>query len=175
MTEFTDRPLIIWLQGGPGGSSTLYGNFQIFGPLDMELNEREETWINNYNVLFVDNPVGTGFSYVEDESFLATNNTQVARDLVELMRGFYEALPEFKIVPLHIFGQSYGPKMGIEFAYELSKEIELGTIESNLTSVGLGNAFISPIDSLLSWSAFLREMVSKKSFEKSFSNQCCIA
>lgn len=159
VTDFTERPLMIWLQGGPGGSSTAYGNFEIMGPLDLDLNEREDTWVNNYNILYVDNPVSTGFSYVEDDSLYATTNLQVAQDLVKLMHGFYEALPEFKKVPLHIFGQSYGPKMGIEFAYELSKEIELGLIESNLTSVGVGNAFISPIDSLLSWAPLLREMV----------------
>jgi serine carboxypeptidase 1 len=127
--------------------------------LDDELNEREHTWIKNYNVLFIDNPVGTGFSWVEDDSLLTTNNSQIARDLVELMRGFYEVLPEFKPVPLHIFGQSYGPKMGVEFAYELAKEIKAGTIESNLTSVGVGNSFVSPIDSTLSWSGFLKSMV----------------
>jgi serine carboxypeptidase 1 len=160
VTDYTERPLIIWLQGGPGGSSTAYGNFEIMGPLDLDLNERNETWVNNYNVLYVDNPVGTGFSYVEHNRRLTTNNTQIARDLVELMRGFYQTLPEFEKVPLHIFGQSYGPKMGIEFAYELWKDIEIGSIKSNLTSVGIGNAFISPFDSLLSWAPFLREMAS---------------
>lgn len=56
--QFTDRPLILWLQGGPGSSSTGYGNFEILGPLDLKLNERDFTWIKTHNVLFVDNPVG---------------------------------------------------------------------------------------------------------------------
>lgn len=110
-------------------------------------------------MLFIDNPVGTGFSWVEKTNLLTTNNSQIARDLVELMRGFYKVLPEFERTPLHIFGQSYGPKMGVEFAYELYKEIEAGTIKSNLTSVGVGNSFVSPFDSTISWADFLREMV----------------
>lgn len=43
--DYTERPLIVWLQGGPGGSSTGIGNFDILGPLDMNLNERNYTWV----------------------------------------------------------------------------------------------------------------------------------
>lgn len=43
-----DRPLVIWLQGGPGASSTAYGNFEEIGPLDMNLNQRNHSWVNKY-------------------------------------------------------------------------------------------------------------------------------
>lgn len=76
------------------------------------------------------------------------------------MRGFFKALPDFQKVPLHIFGESYGAKMGVEFAYELWKEKKLGLIDCNLTSVGIGNGFISPSETVMSWAPFLRETVS---------------
>jgi serine carboxypeptidase 1 len=79
----TERPLIFWLQGGPGSSSTGYGNFEILGPLDLAQQERNFTWVNTHNVcralhffmdiillffhfqvLFVDNPVGTVRNYL---------------------------------------------------------------------------------------------------------------
>ncbi|CRL03157.1 CLUMA_CG016183, isoform A [Clunio marinus] len=154
----TDRPLILWLQGGPGSSSTGYGNFEILGPYDLNMEKRDFTWIKTHNVLFVDNPVGTGFSYVEHIKYLTKDNKQIAEDLVELLRGFYEALPEFKSVPLHIFGESYGGKMAIEFAHELYHEIENGNIESNLVTVAMGDAWISPIDSTLSWAPYLFQL-----------------
>lgn len=155
----TDRPLILWLQGGPGSSSTGYGNFEILGPLDLDLNERNFTWVNTHNVLFVDNPVGTGFSYVDHNRYLTKDNKQIARDLIELLRGFYKALPEFETVPLHIFGESYGGKMAVEFAHELYWEIQNGDIKSNLVTVAMGDAWISPIDSTLSWAPYLLQMV----------------
>lgn len=68
-------------------------------------------------------------------------------------------MPEFKTVPLHIFGESYGGKMGVEFAYELYKEIQEGKIESNLIGVYLGDAWTSPIDYTLSWAPYLLNLV----------------
>jgi hypothetical protein len=46
--EYTERPLIVWLQGGPGGSSTGIGNFEILGPLDLSLQERNHTWVTTF-------------------------------------------------------------------------------------------------------------------------------
>ena len=43
--HYYDRPLVVWLQGGPGGSSTAIGNFEILGPLDLSLQERNTTWV----------------------------------------------------------------------------------------------------------------------------------
>jgi hypothetical protein len=40
------------------------------------------------NILFVDNPVGTGYSYVDDNSGYTTNEDQIAADLVTLMIAF---------------------------------------------------------------------------------------
>lgn len=117
--NYTDKPLVIWLQGGPGASSTGYGNFAELGPLDADLNPRDTTWIKDYNVLFVDNPVGTGYSYVDDSQSYATNNSQIAKDFVELLKGFYKTLPELKNTPLHIFSESYGGKMTAEIGLQV--------------------------------------------------------
>jgi serine carboxypeptidase 1 len=79
--------------------------------------------VNHVNVLFIDNPVGTGFSYVDSSSAFTTTNAEIARDLVNFTRGFLEAHPEFKTVPLYIFSESYGGKMAAEYALALDKVI----------------------------------------------------
>ncbi|KAL2743407.1 retinoid-inducible serine carboxypeptidase-like [Vespula maculifrons] len=153
--SYEEKPLLIWLQGGPGGSSTSYGNFEELGPLDINLKTRNYTWVKDYNVLFIDNPVGTGFSYVEKPTAYAKTNEQIALDLVECMRGFLKELPTFSNVPTYILTESYGGKMGAEFALVWYKAEKAGTIKSNLKGVGLGDAWISPIDSVMTWAPFL--------------------
>ncbi|EDW69442.1 retinoid-inducible serine carboxypeptidase [Drosophila virilis] len=158
VSSYTERPLAIWLQGGPGASSTGYGNFEELGPVDLYGDYRNWTWVKDMNVLFIDNPVGSGFSYVDDTAYYTATNKEIALDLVELMKGFYALHPEFESVPLHIFCESYGGKMAPEFALELYYAKERGEIRSNLVSVALGDPWTSPIDSVLAWGPLLLQM-----------------
>lgn len=77
--------------------------------------------MKNYNVLFIDNPIGTGFSYATSSSGFARTNAEIAHDLVECMKGFLKELPEFQDVPTYITTESYGGKMGAEFALKWYK------------------------------------------------------
>jgi len=53
-------PVLLWLQGGPGGSS-LFGLFNEHGPLEVDDNgmplSRRFTWNSIYHLLYIDNPV----------------------------------------------------------------------------------------------------------------------
>ena len=49
------------------------------------------------SVLFVDNPVGAGFSYVDTEDAYTTDVGQVADDLLVLLAAFLNQNPEYKV------------------------------------------------------------------------------
>lgn len=100
--------------------------------MDEDLNPRNYTWVKDCNVLFIDNPVGTGFSYVDSSTLLARDNQQIAIDLVEMMRQFYKALPQFENTHTYITSESYGGKMTAEFGLEFFRAIKAGTIKANL-------------------------------------------
>ncbi|ODN00453.1 Retinoid-inducible serine carboxypeptidase [Orchesella cincta] len=153
--DYLKRPLILWLQGGPGASSAGYGNFMEIGPLDANLQNRTFSWVNYANVLFVDNPVGSGFSYVNDTKLLCTNNSQITADLITLLSEFLQKVPEFQDVPLYIFSESYGGKMAAQFTMKLYKKILTKKIKCNLKGVSLGDSWISPEDSVLTWAPYL--------------------
>lgn len=158
VTKPTDRPLVIWLEGGPGQSSTGEGNFDGIGPLDIDLETREYTWVKDVNVLFIDSPVGAGFSYLTNKKFHSNSTYQMSTDLVELIRIFMTVNPEFQKVPLHIFGGSYSGKVAVQLADLLNDEIEKQEIECNLKSVTSLSGWISPIDSIKSWAPYLFEL-----------------
>ena len=59
-------PILIWLNGGPGCSS-MDGLFIELGPYrmnkDRSISKNVHSWHNFANLLFIDQPVGTGLSY----------------------------------------------------------------------------------------------------------------
>ena len=48
-------------------------------------------------MLYVDNPVGAGYSYVDSEDALTTDVDEIALDLLTLYKEFLRANPEFKV------------------------------------------------------------------------------
>eukprot|EP00117_Sycon_ciliatum_P008908 scpid71330/ scgid11415/ Retinoid-inducible serine carboxypeptidase; Serine carboxypeptidase 1 len=149
------KPLVMWLQGGPGGSSTGFGNFLELGPLDADLQPRTTSWTSRANVLFVDNPVGTGFSYVDHLSLLTKTDLEIATDLVTLTEHFFKANPNFAKTPFYVFSESYGGKMTSVFGQELQKAILAGRLDINFHGVALGDGWVSPIDSMAAWVPYL--------------------
>ncbi|XP_072043586.1 retinoid-inducible serine carboxypeptidase-like [Amphiura filiformis] len=152
---YSAAPLVLWLQGGPGGSSCGFGNFEEIGPLDVELNPRNTTWISAANVLFIDNPVGAGYSYVKNTSALTKNNEEIANDLVTTISAFFKKLPKFQDIPFYIFSESYGGKMTAGFSKALLKAIELGRVTCNFQGFAMGDSWISPVDSTMTWGPYL--------------------
>uniref|UniRef100_A0AAX7TK48 Carboxypeptidase n=1 Tax=Astatotilapia calliptera TaxID=8154 RepID=A0AAX7TK48_ASTCA len=143
--QYKDLPLVMWLQGGPGGSGTGFGNFEEIGPLNRDLEPRKTSWVQAANLLFVDNPVGTGFSYTDRPDAYATNVSTVASDMLVLLKHFFSEKPEFQSIPFYIFSESYGGKMAAAISLELSKAITQGTVKCNFSGVALGDSWISPL------------------------------
>jgi len=73
----------------------------------LEISYNELTWNKHYNLLFVDNPCGVGFSIVNNGQEV-TNEKDMARQLYNALQDFFSQHREFKRNDLYIFGESYG-------------------------------------------------------------------
>src|SRR6186713_2437611 len=75
---------VIWLNGGPGCSSE-DGVLMEIGPYRLNENKtlryNDGSWHEFANLLFVDNPVGTGFSYVNTNNYV-TELTEMASHFI---------------------------------------------------------------------------------------------
>jgi serine carboxypeptidase 1 len=158
-TKRAERPLVMFLQGGPGASS-LFSYYLETGPTKIEatsattwsLVNRSHTWIRHANMLYVDNPVGTGFSYTNDPRGFSTTDEGIASNLVLFMQGFLVAHPEFKGKPFWVFCESYGGKMAAYFGAAL---VTAG-LDVNFKGVALGDGWVDPISCMKSYGPYLQ-------------------
>ena len=102
------RPVVLWLNGGPGASSLL-GTTMSSASL---ASTRAwtlffATWRGAARYLLaLDNPLGVGYSNTDLER-MATNQTTVGADLYEALRQFFELFPELRANPFYATGESY--------------------------------------------------------------------
>ncbi|KAL7247954.1 hypothetical protein ACSBR2_002790 [Camellia fascicularis] len=152
-------PTILWLQGGPvRGSGVGFGNFLEIGPLDVDLKPRNSTWLTKADLLFVDSPVGTGFSYVEDESLAVKTDEAAAIDLTAMLKALFNGNETLQKSPLFIIAESYGGKFAVTLGLSTLKAIEAGELNLRLGGVALGDSWISPEDFVFSWGPLLKDL-----------------
>ena len=107
-----DDPLVLWQTGGPGASSMIslllelgpclineYGNGTVHNPYG---------WNKEANVLFVDQPAGVGFSYLDEGEPLPGSSFDAAEDMHIFLQIFVsKVFPVLKTRAFHIAGSSY--------------------------------------------------------------------
>lgn len=149
------QPVLLWLQGGPGGSS-LFGLFVETGPFGVDKKLRlfphKYAWTNEYNMLYIDNPVGTGFSFTDNEQGYANNEEDVGENLFRALTQFFILFPEYNKSPFYITGESYAgkyiPALGHRIHVDPNSKIQLA-------GVAIGDGFSDPPVMLPAYSDFM--------------------
>lgn len=143
--DYKNASVLLWLQGGPGASS-LYGLFEENGPFILknskELNIREHRWSREFSVLYIDNPVGTGFSFTNNG--YAQNETQIGEELYEALKQFFMLFPDLQNNDFVLTGESYAGKYIPAIGYTILSKNENAKLKINLKSLAIGNGFIDP-------------------------------
>ena len=106
------KPLVLWLNGGPGCSS-LDGWAMENGPMQMDEKGNYQTnqysWNRAANMLYIESPGDVGFSYVDSkyDYELEISDDIAAEDNLNAVLDFFKKFPSFKGRDFYISGESY--------------------------------------------------------------------
>ncbi|XP_030944651.1 serine carboxypeptidase-like 18 [Quercus lobata] len=109
-------PLLLYFNGGPG-CSALNGFLYQIGPLKFNITDytgglptliyEPNTWTKTANVLFLDAPVGAGFSYATISEAWSAFDTKVAAQAYEFLRNWLIEHSDFVNNPVCLGSDSY--------------------------------------------------------------------
>jgi len=144
-------PVVIWLQGGPG-SSSMFGALKLHGAVLTTVDENDNlsgvasnpnSWAKKHNMIYIDNPVGAGFSFSDK---LPTTNDDVTNNLYEFLQQWFKLFPEYQANPFYAFGESYAGKFVPAITRRIHEQNEAGTAEIpiNIGGMGIGDGWMSP-------------------------------
>ena len=105
---------------------------------NLTLVKRDIAWTNQFSVIYIDNPVGVGFSFSNNASAFVTNEQQVGEDLFNFADIFFKVFPRWAKNDFFITGESYAGKYVPAFAHETLRQIEAGKSTINLKGDGAG-------------------------------------
>ncbi|XP_059647897.1 serine carboxypeptidase-like 18 [Cornus florida] len=111
-----EDPLMIWLTGGPGCSG-FSGIAYETGPLNFNTQDfngnfptfilNPYSWTKAASVIFLDAPVGTGFSYADNTESYAMDDEMSAAQIYEFLRKWLKDHPMFTSNDFYMTGESY--------------------------------------------------------------------
>lgn len=125
------KPLVLWLNGGPGCSSVGYGATQEIGPFIVDkdgtgIKSNPYSWNREANMLFLESPVGVGFSYSNTSSdYSQLGDDFTANDSYNFLQKWFLKFPSYQNRSFYIAGESYAGKYVPELAeliYDMKKK-----------------------------------------------------
>ncbi|KAK2731947.1 Cell death protease [Myotisia sp. PD_48] len=143
---------VIWLNGGPGCSS-MDGALMEIGPYrlknDQNLTYNEGSWDEFSNLLFVDQPAGTGFSYVNGDSYIHELD-EMAEQFVIFLEKWFALFPHFEGDDIYLAGESYAGQYIPYIAQYILRHNNKNSMKQNkrawnLRGLLIGNGWISPV------------------------------
>ncbi|ESQ43283.1 hypothetical protein EUTSA_v10015511mg [Eutrema salsugineum] len=126
-----EDPLLLWLSGGPGCSS-LSGLLYENGPVTIKMDgysggipslvSTTYSWTKIANMIYLDQPVGSGFSYSKTPLLDdIPSDTGEAKRVHEFLQKWLDKHPDFVSNPFYVAGNSYSGKVVPAIVQEISK------------------------------------------------------
>ncbi|KAG9450970.1 hypothetical protein H6P81_010935 [Aristolochia fimbriata] len=150
--DASSKPLVLWLNGGPGCSSLGAGAMMELGPFRVHsdgksLYHNEYAWNNAANIIFLESPAGVGFSYSNTTSdYGRSGDNRTAIDTYTFLLNWLERFPQYKTRDFFITGESYAghyvPQLA-QLILHYNKISNQAVI--NLRGIAMGNAYVDDL------------------------------
>ncbi|RWS11759.1 venom serine carboxypeptidase-like protein [Dinothrombium tinctorium] len=99
---------------------------------DLNILKREYSWTNAFSMLYIDNPVGAGFSFTLGREGYAENQVDIVKGLYKALQQFFRLFPEQRQNDFYIAGESYADYLNLP---EVRKAIHVGKLRFDEPSV----------------------------------------
>ncbi|KAK6264776.1 Peptidase S10 [Theobroma cacao] len=145
MSHPDEKPLVLWLNGGPGCSSVGYGATQEIGPFIVDTDGRgikfnNFSWNKEANMLFLESPVGVGFSYSNTSTdYDKLGDEFTANDSYNFLHQWFLKFPSYRNRTFYIAGESYAGKYVPELAELINDNNKDPSLRIELKGILLGN------------------------------------
>ena len=173
-----NAPLVFWTNGGPGCSG-LIGFMTEQGPFkpdqNGELIMNEWRWNKIANMVFLEQPIGVGFSYSENKDDYKIGDKQTAKDNLQTILTFLDIFPQYKNSSLFITSESYGGHYMPTLAVEIIKyNIKNPSNELKFRGLAVGNPYTNYYSGIGAemetfWG---KQLIPKPSWDKYVDNGC---
>jgi carboxypeptidase C (cathepsin A) len=144
--DAVNAPLVFWTNGGPGcsgliGFLTEQGPFRPDSQGNLQMNDWR--WNKIANMVFLEQPVGVGFSYSDNSDDYKIGDSQAAKDNLQTILQFLIKFPQYSKVPLFITSESYGGHYMPTLAYQIVKynEQQDDATKLNFKGFAVGNPY----------------------------------
>lgn len=161
--QYSDS-LVFWFNGGPGCSSMdgallESGPFRISDDGSAYLNEG--SWHNRADIVYVDQPVGTGFSISNMDSINYEKDLEtVTEHFMRFLDSYFQSFPDDLDKDLILAGESYAGQFIPFFANAIIKHnaaLDENYVKYNLKALLIGNGWLDPSTQSLSYLPFAVE------------------
>uniref|UniRef100_A0A0E0GNM7 Carboxypeptidase n=1 Tax=Oryza nivara TaxID=4536 RepID=A0A0E0GNM7_ORYNI len=183
---YSQRRWSEWLRSNVGGEGG--GNFLEIGPLDVDLKPRNTSWLKKADLIFVVGLAAVALPLLSllvfqlaDSIFDGGHDAGSSCGRRLQLRGRPERagddglaggqgrrrahikalpdeIPALKRSPLYHVGESYGGKLAAMIGVSLTKSIHAGDLDLTLGGVVIGDGWISPTDSSLTYARLLDDV-----------------
>ena len=171
------RPLIIWLQGGPGCSGSFGMLWEGISPILVNNNSQpfrtdlNYTWATDYHIMSIDFPYGTGYSFANAQTDNKNTTQEATYYLYKFLYKLWQKYPFFYNRDVYLWGESYGGHWVPGLAYNIVQQNALNNgFHFPLKGIALGDPWVDPLTQTQTYSSYAYSASLINSQQMSISN-----